>query len=131
MRTIFTALVAALLLTFGVATAVAAQDAEATAEAGPAATSTDGTDTAAAGDAVAVDDDCDEAATAGDAVAVDDDDECEVPAPAPQTPGTTKPPTNLPRTGVGASGGANAGLLVTLFGAAVGLGAAAWRVRRA
>ena len=129
MRTMLTALIAALLLTFGVATAVAAQDAEETPE-GPTATSTDGVDTAAAGDAVAVDDDCDEAATAGAVVAVDDDDECEE-APAPQAPRTTTTTTNLPRTGAGATVGGQGSLLVALFGvAAVAFAAAAYRLRR-
>ena len=135
MRTMLTALIAALLLTFGVATAVAAQeDAEATAE-GPTAVSTDDVDTAAAGDAVAIDDDCDEAATAGAAVAVDDDDECEeAPAPqAPETPRTTTTTTttNLPRTGAGATVAGQGSLLVALLGvAAVTMAAAAYRLRR-
>lgn len=136
MRTIFTALVAALLLTFGVATAVVAQDDTSTETDSDVSVTNDGDEeSATAGDASAADTDEGETATAGDVTATDTDDDDDTSTPGDGGSGTTTTTTttatNLPRTGVGSAGAANAGLLVALFGlAAVGLGAAAWRLRR-
>ena len=149
MRTTFTALVAALLLTIGVATVVTAQE-DTNTDSGPTAiNNNDGSTSATAGEAVAVNNsDCTETATAGGATAINND-QCPTPVPAPApkpapapapapapkpapAPAPAPAPTNLPRTGAGVTSPATSdGLLVALLGvAAVGMAATAYRLRR-
>jgi len=133
MRTLFS-LMAALLLTFGLATAVSAQEDDASTDEAPAVTNEGDEETASAGDAAAADTEEGEVAVADDVVAVDTDDDGgddnggddggDDGAPA-------APPTNLPTTGVGAFGGAGTGILAAIFGLfATASAAVSMRLRR-
>lgn len=135
MRTMITALVAALFLTLGVVAATSAQDAGPTAVPGAAtagdvsATNSDGTQSATAGDAAATNAGCDETATADNVTATNTNCPAPKPAPAP-APKPAPAPTNLPKTGVGSSSTGNGMLLALLSVAAVGLAATSYRLRR-
>ncbi len=124
MRTLFS-LLAALMLTFGLATAVSAQDTDA-----PVATDEGEEESAVAGDAAAADTAEGEVAVADDVVAVDTDDADDGDDNGDDG-GTTAPPTNLPKTGIGAVGGAGTGLLAAIVGLfATATAAVSMRLRR-
>lgn len=129
MRTLFS-LLAALVLTFGLATAVSAQDDDA--DDAPTVTNEGDEESATAGDAAAADTDEGEVATAGDATAVDVDDADDDGGDDGGDDGApAAPPTNLPTTGVGAIGGAGTGILAAIFGLfATASAAVSMRLRR-
>ncbi|MDQ3467723.1 MAG: hypothetical protein M3411_05735 [Chloroflexota bacterium] len=127
MRTLFS-LLAALMLTFGLATAVSAQDSDE-----PVATNEGEEESAVAGDAAAADTAEGEVAVADDVVAVDTDDadDGDDNGDDGDDGGTTAPPTNLPKTGIGAVGGAGTGLLAAIVGLfATATAAVSMRLRR-